>query len=191
MKCTQCGKEKELSDFYFFVKKNEYSNICLKCQRINYLKKRENENGFVNKVMQEPRAFFDEKQKQQTFEFMQMLGWTYNQEKDIWYKSGIVDENGVWLGLIGYNKDERTKRKEEEKLERWKKSKRDYAKKRREKDRKKNINIVPPRKILTQKFCKMCGEFRPIEEFYLYNGYYSTLCNNHTSVVKKNRRNKL
>jgi hypothetical protein len=101
-KCTMCNTYKvALVDFYRHKNNNYVYNNCKECQRKRELEKRKIEreekfsnNGGSERVPVKPNTYFDKYQKAQTFEFLQILGWTFNEETSMWYKPGIKDING-------------------------------------------------------------------------------------------------
>ena len=50
-------------------------------------------------VPQIPGTYFDEYQRKSTFEFLTILGWSYNEDNKIWYKSGIKNSDGSWVNV--------------------------------------------------------------------------------------------
>jgi hypothetical protein len=102
-KCSMCNTWKvALTDYY--KHKNKTSNVynnCKECQkkreaekrRINREEKFKN-NGGSERVPVKPNKYSDDYQRAHTFEFLQILGWTFNEETGIWYKPGVRDITG-------------------------------------------------------------------------------------------------
>lgn len=104
-KCTGCKDWKPISEYY---KKNgkPLSGKCIDCcreiDRQKALEKKENQGGsFVIPV--QPNKYVDEFQKANTFEFMEILGYLFDEATGIWYKPGwkeIVDGKPYFPKLL-------------------------------------------------------------------------------------------
>jgi hypothetical protein len=107
--CTSCDVTKPISEFY--KRKSGYINrICKEC----YNGWRDNlyEDKFFDKshrVRPTPGQFINELQKKSTFDILIALDWSYNEEKNIWYRLPKKDQDGNWHGLIPFI-DEKPKR---------------------------------------------------------------------------------
>ncbi len=83
--CTKCKIEKELDNF-FDHKTGKYGKtaVCKECTR------KSRQKGF--------KGYYNDEEKEMTYSFLTSLGWTRNEENDIWYKpEGWKDENGDWI----------------------------------------------------------------------------------------------
>lgn len=107
--CKICDDVKEIELFYHRKTNNKiyYRNTCKDCYNKS-VKKRVRKNrldeGGSTRVKPNPNTYMDKVQKQQTFEFLLACGWKFNEEKGIWYKEGIKDDNGNFLNLKPINK---------------------------------------------------------------------------------------
>ena len=82
--CTKCKIEKELDNF-FDHKTGKYGKtaVCKECTR------KSRQKGF--------KGYYNDEEKEMTYSFLTSLGWSRNEENDIWYKpEGWKDENGNW-----------------------------------------------------------------------------------------------
>jgi hypothetical protein len=84
-KCTGCKDWKNKNEFYKSGKNGIASKctICYNQEQIARRKEKTIENGGAKRVGQQPNTYFGEPQKQQVFEFLQLLGYIYT--------------NGIWL----------------------------------------------------------------------------------------------
>ena len=83
--CTKCKIEKELDNF-FDHKTGKYGKtaVCKECTR------KSRQKGF--------KGYYNDEEKEMTYSFLTSLGWSRNEENDIWYKpEGWKDENGDWI----------------------------------------------------------------------------------------------
>lgn len=83
--CTKCKIEKEMDNF-FDHKTGKYGKtaVCKECTR------KSRQKGF--------KGYYNDEEKEMTYSFLTSLGWTRNEENDIWYKpEGWKDENGDWI----------------------------------------------------------------------------------------------
>jgi len=123
--CRVCEEYKLLDEFYH--SKQSYSNKyhihgkCKECTRTHENEKsrveREQlleEQGGSERIMTYPNEYVDEWQQKFTFKLLDSFGWIFHEEKQIWYKPGIKDENGVWDKLknksFKYTRTENNKR---------------------------------------------------------------------------------
>ena len=104
--CSKCN-ELKLPDEYYTNR-----TICKVCvreaERIKDEQEREQkrleqiELGLSTKrVPNKPGDYADELQKQSTYEILTMMGWSYNEEKNLFYKLPLKDDTGRWLVLKG------------------------------------------------------------------------------------------
>ena len=105
--CRVCLEYKLLDDYYHSkqTNSNRYHrhHKCKECTRTheNEKSKREREQlleeqGGSERILTYPNEYVDEWQQKFTFKLLHSFGWIFNEEKQIWYKPGIKDENGVW-----------------------------------------------------------------------------------------------
>lgn len=84
IKCAQCNQYKSLDEYYI---KNKVR--CKRCILDNDRKRRAVkyvEKGGNDRVPIKPNTYADNIQKENTFELMTALGYTFNEENGIWYK---------------------------------------------------------------------------------------------------------
>ena len=112
--CNDCEQWLPKDDFYPRLKIR-----CKKCElhkdSLERAQKRAEAGGSV-RVRVKPNDYEDDVQKEQTFEFMRILGYTFNEEKGIWYKLPWKDKDGNFPLLDTYGKTRvvKQRRKKEE-----------------------------------------------------------------------------
>jgi len=105
--CKTCQEYKVLDEFYYSksstTKKYFRNGTCKECCRTKENSKRREERqeeleeqGGSERIMTYPNEYVDEWQQKFTFKLLDSFGWIFHEEKQIWYKPGIKDENGVW-----------------------------------------------------------------------------------------------
>ena len=109
-KCRTCNIWKE--KIYYYTSTGNGHTTFLDCKECLQLKEREKarverleylaENGGSSRVISKCNQYVDEYQKQATFNILIALGWTFNEEKGVWWKAGIKDENKNWTNLKKY-----------------------------------------------------------------------------------------
>jgi hypothetical protein len=91
--CIKCNKWLELNKFYC-KKGKPYNNICKVCHKIQEREKSMQykiDNCGAGKVPIKPNKYFNEIQKQSTFDLMLAMGYLYDIPTGIWYKPGIKE----------------------------------------------------------------------------------------------------
>jgi hypothetical protein len=91
--CRDCNQWKKLDNFYSFLRNDStsryYNSYCIECHSIREKRKNDKktmENGGSPIVLKYPNQYFDEYQKDNTFQIMDLLGYIYNEEHAIWTK---------------------------------------------------------------------------------------------------------
>lgn len=84
--CKICGEEKHKNYFY-----KHFHTRCIDCVRQIAKEKYDNEYSGQYKVLVKPNTYVNEEQKQDTFEFMLALGYTFNEEYQVWLKPGVKE----------------------------------------------------------------------------------------------------
>ncbi len=106
--CPECDNWLPKTDFYPYLKAR-----CKKCQlakdAIERAEKRIEAGGSA-KVMVYPNKYADDMQKQQTFEVMEVLGYTFNEENGVWYKLPWKDKDGKFPLLDTYGKSKKPRK---------------------------------------------------------------------------------
>lgn len=101
--CRYCEKTKEIEEFQ--VTRLGKQKIVPKCKSCiqqyakNKYQKQVKKDGGSPRIKQKPNTYVDKYQKEQTFQFMQLCGWQYNEENGIWWKELIKDKNGNWYNI--------------------------------------------------------------------------------------------
>lgn len=101
--CIKCKEYRTRDNYYKFGTDSRF-NTCKICIKKKDLEEREEElieNGGSLKIPPRPNTYNDKYQKELVFEFLPLIGWKFNEENGIWYKSGFKDENGNFLTLTG------------------------------------------------------------------------------------------
>lgn len=102
-KCNTCFEYRELDEFYYQNrKKNQRFGKCKVCQRNEDKKKAHQkvlDNSGSDRYYTKPNKYIDEHQRKGVFDVMLALGWTFNEEKGIWYKDGIKTSDGVFIKI--------------------------------------------------------------------------------------------
>jgi hypothetical protein len=94
-KCNTCSTWKPTEEYYQF--RSKIWNKCSECEREKDRKdalQKLIDNGGSNRVKHNPNEYSDEYQRKNTFEFMQLLGYLYNEENGIWYKEPWKTKDG-------------------------------------------------------------------------------------------------
>lgn len=91
--CKSCEQDLDLS-FFYQRKNGYYATLCRKCSSL-----KNNIFDNYNLILNEPNQYKDEIEKKDTFKLMEYLGWTFNTEKEFWYKSGIREKDGTWTNI--------------------------------------------------------------------------------------------
>jgi hypothetical protein len=96
-KCEECEKILPVADYYKSSLGTlfKYCKICHVAKANKANKTTQLENGGSTRVPVKCNVFADHVQREQTHQFLQLLGWSYN--GSIWFKNGIKDETGKWL----------------------------------------------------------------------------------------------
>lgn len=92
-KCNSCSDWKLLSEYYHKDGK-PYLNRCRECERNIERNKRKEyliNNCGSDKIPPKPNTYRDEYQKACTYEFMQTLGYTFDEPTGIWIKPGVKE----------------------------------------------------------------------------------------------------
>ncbi len=129
--CRTCEEYKVTDEFYYSKstssKKYFRHSTCKECCRLKENTKRREERqeeleeqGGSERIMAYPNEYVDEYQKKFTFKLLDSFGWIFHEEKEVWYKPGIKDENGIWAKIK--DNPNKTKRTENNKRTRFKRS---------------------------------------------------------------------
>jgi hypothetical protein len=109
-RCTVCNEWKHVEDYYYHSKKTgaKFSD-CIECHKIK--DKREHEeylenNGGHDRILTKPNQYMDEIQKKQTFCVMEVLGYTFNEEHNIWLKEGVktIENDNIKFHFLKYSR---------------------------------------------------------------------------------------
>jgi hypothetical protein len=102
-KCNTCGVNKVLEQYYFHCKaKDQRFGRCIECQRKKdreQSKLKKEEQGGSLLVLMKPNTYVDEYQKENTFQLMKSIGWSFNEENGVWWKEGIKSKDGVFINI--------------------------------------------------------------------------------------------
>ena len=132
------------------IQKNKW--YCSKVCKREFLdrKKEEATRETLGRVYSTPGKYKNQFQKDVVFNSLQQMGWQYNEEKKIWWKLPIKDEEGKWLN-IDEEKTKKTKKtrnrlsKEEQQIFYLKVKKMRDEDKMKFKDIAKELNISKPK----------------------------------------------
>jgi hypothetical protein len=110
-KCNTCHEVKPIDAFYLQSRKDgKRFNRCAACEIEKDRLYRENERreqGGAIRVLTQPNTYNDEYQKDATFKIMKAYGWIFNEEKGMWWKPGIKNEDGTFVKVIPKKKKTR------------------------------------------------------------------------------------
>jgi hypothetical protein len=104
-KCNKCNTWKNLDEGFYKKRSTDYVlyNSCKdchnKCNRDKTLV-RLKEKGGSERVPPKPNTYADPYQKEFVFDFMKVMGWSFNTENGVWYKEGIKDKDNNWVNVI-------------------------------------------------------------------------------------------
>lgn len=99
--CNYCQTEKDIDDFFSI--NGRIRPYCSPCSKIYNKKKHQQEvikNGGSPRVPHKPNKYIDKTQKEQTFQFMKLCGWQFNEENGIWWKENIKTKEGEFLNIV-------------------------------------------------------------------------------------------
>jgi hypothetical protein len=102
-KCTLC-KELKPIDEYYVNKRGRHPGVkSSKCKPCNMkynnerrIKVLELKGEKLKPVPYKPNTYADEYQKVNTFLIMELMGWTFDEDKKVWWKNGIKNSNKEW-----------------------------------------------------------------------------------------------
>lgn len=100
--CNTCFTVRPLEHFYNKKGRgNKYSkmSMCRYCYSDKYRKENIREPRSDEKVKERPNLYWNEFQRQDTFELMTLLGWKFNEENGKWWKEGLKDSDGQFITL--------------------------------------------------------------------------------------------
>ena len=90
--CVGCNQYKLLLvDYYLHRGGKPITKRCKVCQKIQDQQRADEsrrENGGSMMVPQKPNIYFDDYQRQNTFELMELMGYLYDEGTGIWHKPG-------------------------------------------------------------------------------------------------------
>jgi ribosome-binding protein aMBF1 (putative translation factor) len=100
--CKNCHIIRPLDRFY--NKKGRRDKIgkmpvCKACYAVMYRDKRKKPERDKEKVKLKPNHYWGELQRQDTFELMLALGWSFNEENGKWWKEGIKTSDGLFINI--------------------------------------------------------------------------------------------
>ena len=109
--CTRCKELKHIDEYYFHQKsKGIRFAECITCQKEK--DKRDHEeylenNGGHDRILIRCNQYMDDIQKTQTFQVMEVLGYTFDEEHGTWFKEGVktLEEDGkIKFHFLKYTK---------------------------------------------------------------------------------------
>ena len=116
-KCTKCHEWKYFDDYHFHQKtKGIRFAECKTCQKekdkLQHEEYLEN-NGGHDRILMKPNQYMDDIQKDQTFQFMKILGYTFDEESGIWFKEGVktIEDGRIVFHLVKSSRKNRGKGK--------------------------------------------------------------------------------
>lgn len=100
--CNTCHIVQPIENYY--NKKGKTGKIgkmpiCRNCYSNLYKRKNIKPPRSEEKVKETPNLYWNELQRQDTFELMTLLGWKFNEENKKWWKEGLKDSDGVFISL--------------------------------------------------------------------------------------------
>ena len=103
IKCRGCKELKPPEDFYEAKRgRNPGQKLprCRSCHQIYYFERKrktqEKKGLIVKPVLNKPNVYQDKEQRDMTFEFMTIIGWTFDEEKQVFWKEGVKDRDKKW-----------------------------------------------------------------------------------------------
>jgi hypothetical protein len=105
--CRTCKEWKTKDKFYLHKSKSKSTYLDCKscCNKVEaarakvYRQQELEENGGSFRHYKEPNRWIDDIQRDATFDILKAIGWKFNEEKGIWWKEGIKNENGEFLNV--------------------------------------------------------------------------------------------
>jgi hypothetical protein len=99
-KCNECLHWKTLDQFYKMRDgKSPKCSVCMTKLASEKRKKKVEEEGGLKRVSETPNVYYGDIQKEQTFQFLELMGYIYNEQYGIWEKPGykeIIDGKVVF-----------------------------------------------------------------------------------------------
>lgn len=91
-KCGKCEEVKPFCDYYTVGKSKSLVKVCKKCYN-----KRQTRDVWDNLDYRvNPNEWISDEQRDVVHQILRTVGWSYNPEKEIWYKLPLKDEQGNW-----------------------------------------------------------------------------------------------
>ena len=104
--CRTCAEYLPIEAFYIYHNEKTGNTRlgnpdCKECDRANTRRKSAEQKGNVGseRVGIKPNTYVDENQKKQTFEFLKLMGWKFNEERGIWYDDIKKTSDGIFVGV--------------------------------------------------------------------------------------------
>ena len=106
--CTDCYEWKPMTEFHMNRQhnRNYYYKNCKPCYSKKQNKGRNSRDPFGSTYRPNPNEYYNDYQKEKTFELMEAMGWVFDEPAGVWNKKNIK-ENGVFLNVIPDIKKER------------------------------------------------------------------------------------
>lgn len=109
--CTICGKEKPIDEFYKRVSYKRRVWITSKCKECYIARVREKyyEKKYINGeelVYSKPNKYYSDRQREDTFKLMRLMGWHFCKQTGKWHKNGKgfnKNKYGKWTFKKIYN----------------------------------------------------------------------------------------
>lgn len=106
-KCRTCQEYVHVDNYYHHKSRAKTSYLdCKTCihkvENQKYKIIRENrriENGGSSKHFQKPNKWVDDLQRESTFNILKAIGWNFNEDKGIWWKEGIKNQDGIFINV--------------------------------------------------------------------------------------------
>jgi hypothetical protein len=104
-RCPRCKYDLPLTtEYWYYSHKHERFeiHICKECKRekarINYNKvhKVNPVGDGIWDIQGNPGEYNSKEEKDDTFQFMELMGWKYSESQQRWFKPGLKNKYGVW-----------------------------------------------------------------------------------------------
>lgn len=106
--CKECKKYKLINTEYYLTKSTGYpQTLCKEChiqkhrqKVVDFYERKRQEQGGSEKIANQCNVYQDKWQKEQLFWLMELLGWTFNEDTNIWSREGMKDKYNNWVNVI-------------------------------------------------------------------------------------------
>jgi ribosomal protein L40E len=108
--CSVCEKEFPVCSKYWYFgpgKIRPASTRCITCDKEHRINLYDNRHHSIHpqrwRIPVNPLEFDNDYDKESLKNFMNRLGWIFSEEKQLWWKPNVKNEDGTWVGIKDRN----------------------------------------------------------------------------------------